>query len=159
MSTIPQHPCQELVSIVPNGQEHADSARKEPRAIVMNFLEGPRTVTLNELRENDITRHQVTKFYREQIERSGYYEQLKHIVEPSLKEFKSPGLLDTSGEQGNTVVPGLQHKYPQTGLLLVTDRCASYCRYCFRKRSWATTRTRSRLITLKWRVISVSIPK
>jgi lysine 2,3-aminomutase len=107
---------------------------KAARAFAMNFLEGTRIVTPNELRDNDITRYQVTKFYQEQIRKSGYYEQLKYIVEPSFKEFESPGKLDTSGEADNTVVPGLQHKYPQTGLLLVTDRCASYCRYCFRKR-------------------------
>jgi len=100
----------------------------------MNFLEAPRLVTEEELRDNDITRHHVTGFYREQIRKSGYYDQLKYIVEPSLKEFDSPGSLDTSGEHDNTVVTGLQHKYAETGLLLVTDRCASYCRYCFRKR-------------------------
>lgn len=107
---------------------------KAARAVTMNFLEGAHTFTRDQLRDNDITRYQVTKFYNEQIRRSGYYEQLKHIVEPSLQEFISPGILDTSGEHDNTVVTGLQHKYPQTGLLLVTDRCASYCRYCFRKR-------------------------
>jgi len=106
----------------------------KPRTTVMNFIEGTRTVTEDELQAHDITRYQVTGFYRDQIKKSGYYDQLKYIVEPSLKEFESPGSLDTSGEQDNTVVPGLQHKYPQTGLLLVTDRCASYCRYCFRKR-------------------------
>lgn len=109
-------------------------ADEETRRLVMNFLEGRREFSREELRDNNITRYQVTKFYQEQIRRSGYYEQLKHIVEPSLQEFQSPGKLDTSGEGDNTVVPGLQHKYPQTGLLLVTDRCASYCRYCFRKR-------------------------
>ncbi len=107
---------------------------EETRTVVMNFLEGRRTLSRDELRDNDITRYQVTKFYQEQIRKSGYFEQLKHIVEPSLQEFQSPGRLDTSGEGDNTVVPGLQHKYKQTGLLLVTDRCASYCRYCFRKR-------------------------
>jgi len=104
------------------------------RLITINFLEATRLVTEEELRAKDITRYHVTGFYREQIKKSGYYDQLKRIVEPSLKEFDSPGSLDTSGEHDNTVVPGLQHKYPQTGLLLVTDRCASYCRYCFRKR-------------------------
>jgi KamA family protein len=107
---------------------------KKPRFTAMKFLEGTHTLPTEELREANITRYQVTKFYSEQIRKSGYYEQLKHIVEPSLREFDSPGKLDTSGEHDNTVVPGLQHKYPQTGLLLVTDRCASYCRYCFRKR-------------------------
>ncbi len=104
------------------------------RKITMRFLEGARILTESEVADNDITRYQVTKFYNELIKKSGYYEQLKYIVEPSLQEFTSPGVLDTSGEHDRTVVPGLQHKYPQTGLLLVTDRCASYCRYCFRKR-------------------------
>ena len=112
----------------------AGEAPPESRPVVMNFLEGQRVVSEEMLRENDITRYHVTGFYRDQIKKSGYYEQLKYIVEPSIKEFESPGSLDTSGEHDNTVVPGLQHKYPQTGLLLVTDRRASYCRYCFRKR-------------------------
>ena len=108
--------------------------RGDQRTVEMNFLEGRRVFSQNELRDNDITRYQVTRFYKQQILKSGYYENLKYIVEPSLKEFTSPGALDTSGEHDSTVVPGLQHKYQQTGLLLVTDRCASYCRYCFRKR-------------------------
>ena len=112
----------------------ASRAGEEQKLVRMDFLEGERLFSHNELRDNDITRYQVTKFYDDQIRKSGYYEQLKHIVEPSLKEFDSPGKLDTSGERDSTVVPGLQHKYKQTGLLLVTDRCASYCRYCFRKR-------------------------
>ncbi|AYG76860.1 lysine 2,3-aminomutase [Rhizobium sp. CCGE532] len=101
---------------------------------VINFVEGARAVTRGELEANNITRYRVTRFYREQIINSDYYDQLKFIVEPSLEEFESNGKLDTSGEHDNTVVPGFQHKYSQTGLLLATDRCASYCRYCFRKR-------------------------
>lgn len=104
------------------------------RAHVLKFIEETRVVSEGELQVNNITPYHVTKFYREQIIKSGYYDQLKYIVEPSVQEFESPGTLDTSGEHDNTVVPGLQHKYAQTGLLLVTDQCASYCRYCFRKR-------------------------
>ncbi|WP_292506055.1 condensation domain-containing protein [Mesorhizobium sp.] len=105
-----------------------------PGTAVMNFIEGTRVVTEGELQANSVTRYHVAQFYRQQITNSGYYDQLKYIVEPSFEEFESPGNLDTSGEHDNTVVPGLQHKYPQTGLLLVTDRCVSYCRFCFRKR-------------------------
>ncbi|MEY9134696.1 lysine 2,3-aminomutase [Bradyrhizobium diazoefficiens] len=105
-----------------------------PHTAVMNFIEGARAITESELQANNITQYHATNFYRDQIANSGYYDQLKYIVEPTIAEFKSPGSLDTSGEHDNTVVPGLQHKYAQTGLLLVTDRCASYCRYCFRKR-------------------------
>ncbi|MER8764309.1 condensation domain-containing protein [Mesorhizobium sp. M0968] len=106
----------------------------QPDTTVMNFIEGPRVVTEGELQASRIMRYLVTKSYREQITNSGYYEQLKYIVEPSFDEFESSGNLDTSGELHNTVFPGFQHKYAQTGLLLVTDRCASYCRYCLRKR-------------------------
>jgi KamA family protein len=134
MSNFPSAIGQKLITLKPRPPVVAEDEAQTSRTMLMNFLEGPRLVTVDELRDNDITRYQVTKFYQEQIRKSGYYEQLKHIVEPSTKEFESPGTLDTSGEASNTVVPGLQHKYPQTGLLLVTDRCASYCRYCFRKR-------------------------
>jgi len=112
----------------------SDKPQEEARPVEIRFLEGLRVFTQDELAGYDITRYQVTRFYQNQIHQSGSYEQLKHIVEPSLQEFRSTGSLDTSGEHEHTVVPGLQHKYPQTGLLLVTDKCASYCRYCFRKR-------------------------
>ena len=127
----------QVTRATPQANRRASTSRggEHPqKLVVLEFLEGTRVVSQQELCDNDITRYQVTKFYKEQIEKSGYYDQLKHIVEPSLAEFSSPGALDTSGEHDNTVAPGLQHKYPQTGLLLVTDRCASYCRYCFRKR-------------------------
>ncbi|MDF0498970.1 KamA family radical SAM protein [Bradyrhizobium yuanmingense] len=104
------------------------------RAHAFKFIEETRIVSERELQVNNITPYHVTKSYREQIIKSGYSDQLKYIVEPSIQEFDSPGTLDTSGEHHNTVVPGLQHKYAQTGLLLVTERCGSYCRYCFRKR-------------------------
>lgn len=119
-------------SIQINAIDAAGAVSRLPN-LVVKFIEGTRVLTEGEL-HNSMTRHHVTDFYREQITNSGYYEQLKYIVEPSLEEFESPGGLDTSGEHENTVVPGLQHKYAQTGLLLVTDRCASYCRFCFRKR-------------------------
>ncbi len=41
---------------------------------------------------------------------------------------------DPLGEDIHRVAPGLVHKYPDRVLLLVTDRCASYCRYCTRSR-------------------------
>ena len=102
--------------------------------VAMNFIEGTHAFSEAKLQRHEITQYRVPRFYREHIRASGSYEQLKHIVEPSLQEFSSPGSLDTSGEGENTVVHGLQHKYDQTGLLLVTEQCAAFCRYCFRKR-------------------------
>jgi lysine 2,3-aminomutase len=43
-------------------------------------------------------------------------------------------LTDPCGEDAHSPVPGLVHRYPDRVLFLVTDRCASYCRYCTRSR-------------------------
>lgn len=41
---------------------------------------------------------------------------------------------DPLGEEDHTVAPCLVHTYPNKALLLVTDLCATYCRYCTRSR-------------------------
>jgi len=41
---------------------------------------------------------------------------------------------DPCGEDSHMPVPGLVHRYPDRVLFLMTDRCASYCRYCTRSR-------------------------
>ena len=41
---------------------------------------------------------------------------------------------DPCGEDSHSPVPGIVHRYPDRVLFLVTDRCASYCRYCTRSR-------------------------
>ena len=41
---------------------------------------------------------------------------------------------DPVGEENSMPVPGIVHRYPDRVLFLVTDRCASYCRYCTRSR-------------------------
>ena len=43
-------------------------------------------------------------------------------------------MTDPCGEDEHSPVPGLVHRYPDRVLFLVTDRCASYCRYCTRSR-------------------------
>jgi lysine 2,3-aminomutase len=43
-------------------------------------------------------------------------------------------MLDSLGEDEHSPIPGLVHRYPDRVLFLVTDRCASYCRYCTRSR-------------------------
>jgi len=53
---------------------------------------------------------------------------------PSPNELNLEGCYDTSGESENTKMPGIQHKYSETALILATNQCATYCRHCFRKR-------------------------
>jgi len=55
---------------------------------------------------------------------------------PRLDEFSlSPCEMDDPcGEDTHSPVEGLVHRYPDRALLIVTDSCAMYCRYCTRKR-------------------------
>ncbi|MBN1245370.1 KamA family radical SAM protein [Candidatus Bathyarchaeota archaeon] len=59
---------------------------------------------------------------------------IRKMAVPSREELNLDGFYDTSGEAENTKMPGLQHKYAETALILSTNRCAVYCRHCFRKR-------------------------
>ena len=43
-------------------------------------------------------------------------------------------MVDPCGEDKDSPVPGLVHRYPDRVLLLCTDQCAVYCRYCTRRR-------------------------
>ncbi len=53
---------------------------------------------------------------------------------PSLEELNLEGSYDTSDEAEYTKMSRLQYKYQETALILATNKCAMYCRYCFRKR-------------------------
>ena len=59
---------------------------------------------------------------------------IRRLVIPQERELTDWGQLDASNEGAVTVAKAVQHKYASTVLLLVTEVCASYCRYCFRKR-------------------------
>ncbi|ADU96669.1 KamA family radical SAM protein [Thermovibrio ammonificans] len=76
----------------------------------------------------------IPDYYARLIDWSDPNDPIKNIIFPSLDELDVSGSYDTSGEKENTVLTGLQHKYKETALLLVTNRCAGYCRHCFRKR-------------------------
>ena len=59
----------------------------------------------------------------------------KQVIPRSDEMVVSTGeMLDSLGEDSHSPVPGLVHRYPDRVLFLVTDRCASYCRYCTRSR-------------------------
>jgi lysine 2,3-aminomutase len=61
---------------------------------------------------------------------------IRRQVIPRLDEgWTAPEeMADPCGEDSHMPVPGLVHRYPDRVLFLVTDRCASYCRYCTRSR-------------------------
>ena len=61
---------------------------------------------------------------------------IRRQVIPRIEEtLDDPAeMADPCGEDSHMPVPGLVHRYPDRVLFLVTDRCASYCRYCTRSR-------------------------
>ncbi len=58
------------------------------------------------------------------------------IPSPLEMTMGSMGLEDPLDEKGDTVIPGLVHRYPDRVLLVLTDICPMFCRHCTRKREW-----------------------
>lgn len=74
------------------------------------------------------------EYYQSLIDWDDPNDPIRRIIIPDRDELKSWGELDASGEGQYTVLPGVEHKYQYTALLLVNDVCGGYCRFCFRKR-------------------------
>ena len=56
-------------------------------------------------------------------------------VVPDIRELEDLcGMVDPLAEDQNSPLPGLVHRYPDRVLFLVSHECASYCRFCTRKR-------------------------
>jgi lysine 2,3-aminomutase len=73
-------------------------------------------------------------YYQSLIDWNDPADPLRRIIMPDVQELDEFGELDASAEHSYTAVNGLEHKYGDTGLLLVNDVCGAYCRFCFRKR-------------------------
>ncbi|WP_284644404.1 KamA family radical SAM protein [Paenibacillus silviterrae] len=76
----------------------------------------------------------VNDYYLKLIDWNDPQDPIKKLVIPNQGELSEYGRWDASDEDTNYVVPGCQHKYSTTALLIVSEVCGSYCRYCFRKR-------------------------
>jgi lysine 2,3-aminomutase len=76
----------------------------------------------------------VTPYYMSLIDWDDPDDPIRKMAIPSIEEFNLEGSYDTSGEAENTKMSGLQYKYQETALILATNKCAMYCRHCFRKR-------------------------
>ena len=81
----------------------------------------------------------IPPYYLNLIDLSDPDDPIRKICIPGLQELSETGHEDTSGESSNTVARGMQHKYRQTALILTTNQCSMYCRFCFRKRMVGST--------------------
>ena len=87
------------------------------------------------LRENGLPLN-ITPYYASLIDRDNPEHPVRKAVVPVTAEsFMSYGEAeDPLGEDSDSPVHGLVHRYPDRVLFLVTDFCSSYCRYCTRSR-------------------------
>lgn len=76
----------------------------------------------------------VNDYYLNLIDWNDPNDPIRKLVIPNEGELAEYGSWDASDEGTNYVVPGCQHKYTKTALMLVSEVCGAYCRYCFRKR-------------------------
>lgn len=78
----------------------------------------------------------ITPYYFNLIDPADEHCPIRRQVIPRIEESHTAPweMSDPCAEDRYSPVPGLVHRYPDRALFLVTDRCASYCRYCTRSR-------------------------
>lgn len=79
----------------------------------------------------------VSRYYLELARRHGA-PLLKQVVPDVLELQDTDSPVDPLDEERLSPTPCLIHKYPDRAVLLVSGQCASYCRFCTRKRKVGT---------------------
>ena len=84
----------------------------------------------------------VTQYYLSLIDKDNPRDPIRLQCIPSPEEDKLYlGLQDDPlGEEKDSVMPGLIHRYPDRVLITLTNICPVYCRHCTRKREWCAGR-------------------
>ena len=82
----------------------------------------------------------VSPYYLSLLDHSNVNDPLRKQVIPTISEnqFIVGEEHDPLAEVNYSVFPRLIHRYKNRVALLVTDRCLTYCRHCFRRRFTAT---------------------
>lgn len=78
----------------------------------------------------------ITPYYLGLVDRTDPDCPIRRQVVPRVDESREvPGdLRDPLGEEAHEAAPHLVQRYPDRALLIATDRCAVYCRFCTRSR-------------------------
>lgn len=106
-----------------------------------------RMVELTENEREAIERHRgslpvgINPYYASLVDPRDPEQPIRRTVIPVLNEYlHAPGEADDPlGEDEDSPVPGLVHRYPDRVLFLVTGFCSTYCRYCTRSRMVGNT--------------------
>ncbi|QTX31974.1 lysine 2,3-aminomutase [Aminithiophilus ramosus] len=83
----------------------------------------------------------ITPYYASLMDREDRTCPIRRQAVPTLHEIErgKADLHDPLHEDIDSPVPGLTHRYPDRGLLLITDQCSMYCRHCTRRRKAGET--------------------
>jgi len=116
--------------------------RWQNRHRVRTLADLARMIELSEEESEAIKRHTgslpvgITPYYASLMSRLDPNQGLRRTVVPVLGEYETARGEndDPLGEDTHSPVPGLVHRYPDRVLLLVTNFCSVYCRYCTRAR-------------------------
>jgi lysine 2,3-aminomutase len=78
----------------------------------------------------------ITPYYASLLDKANPLQPIRRTVVMAKEEnILSPGeAVDPLGEEDDSPVPGLVHRYPDRVLFMVTEFCSVYCRYCTRSR-------------------------
>jgi lysine 2,3-aminomutase len=78
----------------------------------------------------------ITPYYASLLDPDDPAQPLRRCVVPVSGEYAhaSGEAVDPLGEEHDSPVPGIVHRYPDRALFLVTGFCSTYCRYCTRSR-------------------------
>jgi lysine 2,3-aminomutase len=125
--------------------------RWQNRNRVRTLADLERMITLADDERDAIRRHTgalpvgITPYYASLLDRQDAGQGLRRTVVPVLGEYETSRgeNEDPLGEDTHSPVPGLVHRYPDRVLLLVTNFCSVYCRYCTRARMVGSVGERS----------------
>ncbi|HON95287.1 MAG TPA: KamA family radical SAM protein [Deltaproteobacteria bacterium] len=140
---VSQHSRRFLREFFPNATE-ADWSNWhwQIRNSIVSLEQIKRLVSLTHGEYSGIIRHtsglplRITPYYASLISRNDPTQALRRTVVPVSDEYlvSSGEAQDPLGEEVQSPVQGLVHRYPDRALFLTTGFCSTYCRYCTRSR-------------------------
>lgn len=81
----------------------------------------------------EVFKFRITPYYANLIKEKG--DPIYRQIVPDAQELaENSGIADPLDEDNDSPVPSIVHRYPDRVLFLVSHSCASYCRFCTRKR-------------------------
>ncbi len=121
------------------------------RMRTVDELTGPLAIRRRERRDLAAVaktyRAAATPYYFSMLDAGDPFDPIRLQCIPDIREIASvDGADDPLEEQAHSPVPGLIQRFRDRCLVIVTNRCAVYCRHCNRKRLW---REREKLLTAK----------